>query len=360
MAEILKSWSVIKDDRDDPTDTPTAGIGYIIETDAPLHDTGTVMAFEGWNNSDDFFQFGSDLLPGDGRLAPPNNTENPTRINIPPPNRPACFIDAEGKWAVTGGLGNPWKERAFARPTLGSPTVASVTDGEWDPHETAHNMTLPATVDAGDLLLTEFILMAEGGDWSADPSSTPSGWTKKFNDGGYDTGDYYCFAIDAVGDEDEDVISFDTTGADPEENWTGAFCLYRITGWIGDLAEVEVSSGDNDFSDTPDPDSLTYSGGSGDHLWIAVGAFENDSDTVTAPGSGWTFDYYNLNSAATWADCGLGYYYQAFTSTVTVNPPTYTIDDGAEGWVAWTIVVPEEAAAVPLIVPRRQLTTVRM
>ena len=159
------------------------------------------------------------------------------------------------------------------------PAVSSITATQFGSDTTAHAVDMPATVDAGDLLLV--FLGFDAGPTVADPTGwTFLGWT-----GNASAVRGAVYAIDAIGDEDSTTVDFVTSIAT-----SGSAQVYRITGWGGALREhVWISKEENAASTTtPDPPLIGIPWGAAEEtLVIASLMHDGDGNVSTAP-SGYT------------------------------------------------------------------------
>jgi hypothetical protein len=134
----------------------------------------------------------------------------------------------------------------------GAPTATPFGSG------TNHNVGMPATVNAGDLLL---ILFVRSGTSTV---TTPAGWTRIDGGAGSDMSRIYKKVAD--GTEGGTTVNVTTSVAE-----TGAAQALRCTRWYGTAAGVEIAGSTlNGPSTNPDPISLSPSWGVDRTLWIAA------------------------------------------------------------------------------------------
>lgn len=140
------------------------------------------------------------------------------------------------------------------------PTIEDVTESFNAVASTNLIVSMPAVVNAGDLLL---LLISPDGSAAAGISAT--GWTSKLSNAFSSSAriDVQCKIAD--GSEAGGTVTFTCSSSK-------AFSaqLYRISGWYGNLGGVEVSSAVGATTASPDPPSLTPSAGALDYLWIAT------------------------------------------------------------------------------------------
>lgn len=157
-----------------------------------------------------------------------------------------------------------------------SPNVSSVTTTAFPGDSTTHNVAMPASVTAGNLLITH-ICIRNGASFT-----TPTGWTPLWSTTN-STSTHAAFAKIADGTEGGTTVDFSTSGSD-----SGAAQVYRITDWYGTLAGVEVGTPATGSNTAPNPPALTPSWGSTSAftLWLVLsGASDDDSAYTGAPGS---------------------------------------------------------------------------
>lgn len=219
-------------------------------------------------------------------------------------------------------------------PSTAAPTVTTVTTAS-----TTHNITMPATVNSGDLLLAVVVFFIVG---SPPTITTPTGWTQLFHTGINVAGDitHAAYAKVADGTEDGTTVNFAT-----DTSTTGIGHAYRATDWFGTLAGVEAATPVTDTTGSslnPNPPSLTPSWGSADTLWFGVCAASDD-----APGFGSTPANYTATTGDTGlganASCEMGTAFRQL-ATATEDPTSYGFSSG-EFWIANTIAVRPAAGA---------------
>jgi hypothetical protein len=160
------------------------------------------------------------------------------------------------------------------------PTVQSITEDFITTRSTTHNITMPATVNAGDLLII-FIQV----EFQNQIPATPSGWTVLDSDnltgGASGKGSSAIFAISAVGDEDSTEVNCSTAGS-----CVHAAQTYRITGWGGTVADdIDITAQTNaTLATTHDIPSVTAGWGSDENLFICwLGCTDDDEDWSSGP-----------------------------------------------------------------------------
>uniref|UniRef100_A0A6M3M546 Putative pectate lyase n=1 Tax=viral metagenome TaxID=1070528 RepID=A0A6M3M546_9ZZZZ len=217
-----------------------------------------------------------------------------------------------------------------AAPTF--PVVLSITPSSFNVNATPHLVAMPATVDAGDLLLALF--SNDGGD----VVTTPGGWGLVFSAQVVAQASrvrFGAYAKVAVGTEGGTTVNFVTSGTE-----MAAAQVYRIQAgtWWGALAGVEAATpsdcGSVD-SRYPDPPSFAPSWGALDTLWVACYGADDDDAATGYPGS-YTDGTYTPSGTAT-GSCSLASARRELNAT-SDDPSNFTIA-AVEEWVANTIAV---------------------
>lgn len=186
------------------------------------------------------------------------------------------------------------------------PTVQSATTTDFSSGSTTHNVSMPATVNPGDLLICAFC--ADG----TPTITTPSGWTvmgsqQSFGSSTAVGGVYYKVAD---GSEDGTTVNWVTSTSQP-----GAAIVVRITGWGGTPEQAYATQ---IFGNLPDPPSLTPSWGALDTLWLAFGMLDTSSTGMaSAPSS---YSGYTKNASA--GDMEVAYGWRQLNASST-NPGAF-------------------------------------
>lgn len=167
------------------------------------------------------------------------------------------------------------------------PTVQSRTTGASGAVSTSHTVTLPTTVNSGDLLLVAFTCGGGSGTSITWDNTTAGAWTTVANNNQSTNVRGALFSKVAGGTEASAALSI-TLGASVQAAWT----IWRISGCEGSI-EAVVSTG---TTATVNFSALTPSWGADDTLWLAVGHFPGTqavstystsySDATRSAGSG--------------------------------------------------------------------------
>lgn len=204
---------------------------------------------------------------------------------------------------------------------MASPAVAAFNTSTEATDVTSHDVSLPASISAGDLLIG--FLATDGGS----NALTWTGWTQVFqnNNGACQLACYYRVAD---GGEGGTVV---VTSATSQQS---AHVTYRITGFDSALAP-EVSGVANGTSAGPNPGGLTPAGGSKDYLFIEAAAIDGGVAITTA-----STNYGTLHAATSTGigGVGLGTAQRALTTGSSENPDAMTAAS-SEDWHARIIAI---------------------
>ena len=212
------------------------------------------------------------------------------------------------------------------------PVIEATAYSSENAYAQMHDVTLPAGIAADDLLLVFFTISSEQ-DGSV---LTPSGWTQLYAVTIGTKGHERCFYRVATGSEGATLTVDSSPGGG-----VSASTAYRITNYDGVPSCGTAATG---TSASPNPPSLSPSGGSGRFLWIAA-AHTSASVSGTAPSG-----YSNLLNANT----GVGNAWHAQTLTAereyegaTEDPGVFTITSAL--WAANTVAVRGAASLNPVV-----------
>jgi len=211
-------------------------------------------------------------------------------------------------------------------PALAAPVVASVTETAFDTATKDHYVNMPATVNAGDLLI---VLFNNDGDETV---TTPAGWSLLASDANGTQVRLSVYYKIAAGTEGGTTVNFVTS-----DNEEAAAQVYRITDWHG-TTPPEISTAATDTSNKPNPASLDPIGWDvSDTLWLAVaGQDRGDQDGTTAYPAYYTDGISTPSSNGTRSCRTLSA--RRVLAAASENPGPFTIPV-LEEWVAFTIAV---------------------
>ena len=219
------------------------------------------------------------------------------------------------------------------------PTVSSVTPTTVATASTAHLVSMPATVAAGDLLIV--IITLPGG--SGNTITTPTGWTLITTNSNGTTTRSGIYAKNAAGTEGGTTVGFTSSSSTVATAQT-----FRILAgnWnAGTLTSViSVATPVSATTASPAPPSLTPSWGADDTLWITYSAGETYTSVTSYPSgfSGGTMT--TTGSSTTGASTATA---QLHLNAATESPGTYTMNASNTG-LTYTLAVqpPVEAATI--------------
>ncbi|NIA67782.1 hypothetical protein HBA54_04190 [Pelagibius litoralis] len=226
------------------------------------------------------------------------------------------------------------------------PSTSNPTTSAFGTDTTTHNVSMPGTVNSGDLLITCFAPYMT----SSDSITTPAGWTLLDSASHTITGINQIFAAwyakVADGTEGGGTVNFATSVAA-----TAAAQTYRVTDWFGSISGVEVAASAVTSGGTaPNPPSLSPSWGAEDTLWITGGGAGDDDVAWT----GAPTNYSNLTSVisggGTDNGCSVGTARRELNSS-TQDPSSFTLAAN-EGFVVQTLAVRPAAAAGADVLPQ--------
>jgi len=185
---------------------------------------------------------------------------------------------------------------------------------------------MPATVDAGDLLLCLFA------DDGGDAVTIPSGWTELFTTNNGTAVRFGAYTKIAAGDEDGTTVDFVTSGTE-----MAAAQVYRIQEgtWLGVLSKVEAGISATGVSANPDSPLLEPSSGGLDTLWIACYGADDD-DNCSAYPTDYTDGTYTESGTAN-GSCSVASARRELDAK-SDNPSAFTMA-ASEQWVANTIAI---------------------
>ena len=215
-----------------------------------------------------------------------------------------------------------------AVPTLAAPVVASVTETAFGTDTRDHNVNMPATVDAGDLLI---VLFTNDGN---SPVTPPAGWNLLASDPRGNAVRLSVYYRIAAGTEGGTQVNFRTSS-----NEQAAAQVYRITDWHG-TTPPEISTAATGSSTTPNPSPLDPAGWDvANTLWIAVaGQDRGDQSGTTAYPTSYTDGISTQSSdPATMGVCRTHSARRVLVAA-SEDPGAFTIP-ASEEWVAFTIAI---------------------
>ena len=233
---------------------------------------------------------------------------------------------SNGKVYAMGGACEKW------------PTVSSISTQQFNTDTTAHNVTMPATVDVGDLLIVLFSNdHATGGT-----VTTPAGWTLVSTQTRGNNVRGSVFAKDAVGTEDGTNVDFITSATEQ-----ASAQVYRIpvANWEGNIASVEAANVDPGVTtNAPNPPALNPVGWDVENtLWINYVAGSEYASVTTYPAN--TTNRLHIGSTGgAAADRATTSSSRRENRVASEDPAAYAMPSNSNG-VAFTIAVRPSAFA---------------
>lgn len=211
------------------------------------------------------------------------------------------------------------------------PVVESVSRGNTNSNATSHSVVLPATINAGDILIALFA--CDGAPDITWDQSTAGAWLKIFDVAGPSSAvKFAAYWKRAVGSEDGATLTIGTSASE-----RSAYHVYRISG-VDALWQPVASTPATGTSTAPNPASVSAPWGSADNLWIA--AFAGDAATADASGYAYPTNYTTngiYDEANNAAGCGLGSSYRTNAGS-SEDVGAWTINT-SEQWIAATIAL---------------------
>lgn len=208
------------------------------------------------------------------------------------------------------------------------PVVEAVSRGNNATNSTSHNVVMPATVNAGDLLIILF--STDGNPTHTRNNTLAQSFDFLFTGNNGSTNKITAWWKIADGTEGGATATFTTTSE------MSCYQVYRISGHSG--MPPMVSQAVTGSSTAPNSPSLTVPWGSADNLWLTVfGADANTADTGSfAYPTNYTTNgiYDEANNSA---GCGLGSSYRT-NAAATEDAGAFTMN-ASEQWVAFAIAV---------------------
>jgi hypothetical protein len=199
--------------------------------------------------------------------------------------------------------------------------------------QTTHNISLPAGVSSGDLLIAVLSLDGNNAD-----STWPSGadlWTEQLDLAS--SGNRLSIAYRNADGTEGATVDVTTDNSRKSSHMT-----FRISGHA--VQAPDITAGATGSGANPNPDSLTPAGGAADIVWLAICGTDHEWDFT-----GWPTDYSNNQLEVNSSSGSFGSSAAAATrnlNTTTQDPGTFT-HDGSDQWVACTMAVYPSAARQP-------------
>jgi len=216
---------------------------------------------------------------------------------------------------------------------------------------TSVTVNLPAGIVAGNVLVALHRCAVAGAiGW-------PTGWTE-LKDASVDAADDQQALAYRKADGNEGTTMTVTQG-----NGKFASIVWRITGAEDPAVQApEVSADATGTSATPDPASLTPTGGAKDYLWLWLGGWEGEQ---TSPPAGNPTNYSNPDGANSGTGGAIATNCRVAGASRQLNaasedPPSWTISV-SDDWTAWTLALHPAPPGLPpgFVEPVRALQAVQ-
>lgn len=198
------------------------------------------------------------------------------------------------------------------------PNFKSVTASNFNTAVTAHAVSMPATVNAGDLLIVLF-------SNNTGTITTPSGWTSLGSVANANV-ILTAYAIVALGTEGGTTVGFTTS-----VGTQAAASVYRITRWsqLVTSSGIALQSTSSAGTATPAPPSLTPSWTTDRTMWMAVAAEANQPTVSAYPANYTTGQQNTLSGAASGVSLGSAIRAALYASTETPGTFTFSTSNAA-------------------------------
>jgi len=275
-----------------------------------------------------------DSVPPAEAVTPPAEATAPSAEPAGPPaesDRGRTKVVAVVIAAVLVGL-IAWGFFQFRGPASpGAPVtiIHGITETSFPTDSTAHAVSMPALVNAGDLLV---VFLACDGTPNV---VAPTGWTFFFgwNSWGGATTKFSMYAKRANGTEGGTTVNFVTTTAE-----RAAAQVYRISGWrdsgtIANDVEVNVTGSTDANPDPPALDPMHW--GTENTLWIAAYGAEGHNNATAFPANYLGGTYTESDRSATSASLASAYR----TAAVGAEDPAPFAITVSSFWIACVVGV---------------------
>ena len=222
------------------------------------------------------------------------------------------------------------------------PAVAAGNTSTVTVAATSHGVAMPATVNAGELLL---IKISTGGE----PVITmPAGWQNAYTPVVFTAVSLACFKKIADGTEGGTTVNFTTDILVKSSHISCA-----INAWVGDLAGVVAGTAVTANSDRPNPPEVTSTWGSADNLFLTQMSIQR-----TAALTGYPTLYTDNQTEVSTGTGGQDSLVAMSTRNLaanTDNPSSYAVAVARRN-IAQTIVIAPVGAVLPEGVPQTNLS----
>jgi hypothetical protein len=219
---------------------------------------------------------------------------------------------------------------------IGPPQVAATNTSVNNTANTNHTVNLPSGIQSGNLLIVIF-----GFDGGTNQTITwPIGWTSFFRS------DRSTVVGVAAAYRQADGSEGSTITVQTSANTRSSHNSYRITGAADPATRPPESAASNGNSTTPNPPSLTPTGGAKNYLWIALETNNDGTITITAYPANYSGGIQangDLNASTTGSAARQ-------LNAASEDPGTFTITGTGIAWAAGTLVVHPAVPSVDITV----------
>jgi hypothetical protein len=217
------------------------------------------------------------------------------------------------------------------------PTLAATNNSIESSNVTTHNMSLPAGIVSGNLLIcVAAVDSTVGGGFTI--TSNPTGWTTLRHEAGSSESllAWYRFADGSEGA----TADFDTSTVQQSAHRCARFTGMHASA-APEVASAELSGGGDT---SPNPPSLTPTWGAADILWLAVTNWNDGTITLSGFPSSYTNTGQNGSGTAGGEGASIGWGFRELNAA-SEDPGTFTLASAAN-WIAFTIGVRPAADVV--------------
>lgn len=229
-----------------------------------------------------------------------------------------------------------WTNRTVTNNVFDAfPSIVSVTETLTNSTDrTSHPITMPGTVDEGDLLLVFFAADAtnDTDPVSIDTDNSDDGWTD------YNPSIAASTVVSKIfwkiADSDGDTLTVLTNEAQISSSQT-----YRITNFES-TDPIDIVGHTSGGSQYPDPPAATGAYGADDYLWIVFyGADSYTSYATAAPTDFTGLEITYIDTGESGGSCSLNSAYRKYNVNGAYDPGTFTSNVANEAWQAYTIII---------------------
>ncbi len=220
--------------------------------------------------------------------------------------------------------------------TTTTPSVSSITTTNsgtgFTSDSTTHNVSMPSTTVAGDLLLMLFSYDSNGNPSVTDPDGA-GGWTELISQNSATNGGYGSVWAKVATGSDGTTVNFATSNAQ-----RAAAQVYRIPKdqWYGDIDDgIEVAVGTGSTSATRAMPTVSAPWGATDSLWIAYVAGSMYTGVSSYPTDYSNGTHANVDSGTNGASVSSA---RRTLTTVSETPGNFTMSNSQSG-IGFTIAI---------------------